>query len=188
MPWNRYPAPSYLNSLIVNGGGIVIQNGSLFVDSTFDPGILYYDVSGLGTRTTQGLQVAPRMAASTTWTTPATGPLQMTFAEYPGGFIHWTGQISSTSTVDRADGTYCMDITLTAFAGRFKPLQEIHCLADGRDKANNNQPVFVLGIDGFIHCFNLDNTSAGTVSYYLNTVYNKFTTPGKYENTGGGPV
>lgn len=187
MPWTRQPAPSYLQSLTVTQT-LILSGSSLLVDDTQDPGIFFYDTTASGTRTTLGMQVQPRFAAGTTWGTNAGAPLALTFAEFPGGFIHWTGIVTTTNAVDRNDGTYCFDLAATAFAGRFKPLQEIHCLADGRDRANNNQPVFVLGTDGFVHCFNLDNTSAGTVNYYLNTVYNKFTTPGKYENSGGGPA
>jgi len=184
--WLREAFPSVLPSLIINGAltvnGLTKINGNLEIDQNDRPGI-YYGVPVGSTRTTFGLQCQPRFGNS--WFTPGTGVERLTVAQYPGGFVHLTGLVSNTTPAFRNDGVYAFDFTNTVFAQSFIPACEIHMLADGRDRANNNQPVFVIGTDGTVRCYNLDNTTAAQVDYRISHTYNIFTTPGKYEGSGG---
>lgn len=181
--WIRTPTANNIATVTVTGN--VYVQGDVEVRSSRDPGV-YFMVEAPSTRTTFGLQVQPRFGNS--WFTPTTGAEQLTFAEFAGGFVHVSGLVSQVTPGNRNDGIYCFDLNATTFATRFKVQQEVHMLADGRDRANNNQPVFVIGTDGNVLCYNLDNITAGQLDYRINCVYNKFTVPGKYENTGGGPT
>jgi hypothetical protein len=191
MAWIRNPAPYNLQTLSVVGqlnlsGAVVLKGNSVFADSTVDPTFQFYDTTGTTTRTTFGLQVQPRFA--NTWVTSANTTDQLTFARYPGGFVHVCGIVSNATAANRADATYAFDLGATTFAQTFVPKAEIHVLADGPDRANSQQPVFVIGNDaaGTVRCYNLDIVAANS-DYRLNAVYNRWTIPGKYENTGGGP-
>lgn len=184
--WLREAFPSILPTLIINGqftaNGLAVFNGNIGVDENDSPGV-YYIAPSASTRTTWGLQVQPRYGNS--WNTPATGVERFTFARYPGGFVHVCGLIQVSTASLRNDGTYCFDLNFTTKTQTFIPRMEVHLLADGRDRANNNQPVFVIGTDGNARCYNLDNTSAGAIGYRINAMYNVFTEPGKWEGSGG---
>lgn len=175
--WTRNPFPSIFNFINVTGTAIIQslgiqQNGSIT-----------FAIPSGSTRTTPGLQVQPRFGNS--WVTDATGTLQLTAARFPDGMVHLNGIVTNSTAALRADGTYAFDFTATAFAQTFIPKVEVHMLADGADRANNQQPVFVIGTDGTVRCYNLDIATAGAISYRISHCYNITTEPGKYEGTGG---
>lgn len=176
--WTREAIANHLASLQVDGQ---ISTTTLTIDET---GNISFGLRAGSTRTTLGLQVLPRFGNS--WYTSASGAVdQLTVARYPDGMVHLSGKVSNNTAGFRADGVYAFDFTATSFAQTFIPKVEVHMLADGTDRANNQQPVFVLGTDGTVRCYNLDNTTAAQVDYRINACWNIYTTPGKYEGSGG---
>jgi len=181
--WIRESFPSILPSLTITGDLTVLgvtRTQQIVVDETK---VIDFALPVGSTRTTHGLQVQPRFGNG--WFTAATGVERLTVARYPDGMVHLAGIVSNVTPAKRGDGVYAFDFISTTKAQTFIPKAEIHMLADGRDRANNNQPVFVIGTDGTVRCYNLDNTTAAQVDYRLNACYNIYTEPGKYEGTGG---
>lgn len=175
--WTREAFPSVFSTIIAD----TVRADNMYIEET---GAISFGLRAGSTRTTLGLQVLPRFANG--WFTPASPNVeQLTVARYPDGMVHLAGLVQNSTAAFRNDGTYAFDFTQTAHAQTFIPKVEVHMLADGADRANNQQPVFVLGTDGTVRCYNLNNAGAGTWDYRLNACWNIYTTPGKYEGSGG---
>lgn len=175
--WSREPFPSVFKTLIVTGQAIIQTLG------INESGLIGFAIPIGSTRTTPGLQVQPRFGNG--WFTAGGGAERLTVARYPDGMVHLCGIVSNVTPANRGDGVYAFDFTQTAHAQTFIPKVEVHMLADGADRANNQQPVFVVGTDGTVRCYNLNNTVAAQFDYRINACWNIYTEPGKYEGSGG---
>lgn len=159
--------------------------------SGIQPGIKWWAQTADPTpRTTVLLQTSCQFFSG--WFTDVSGGNdQVTFSMTPDGTVHVAGRISNSTPANRGFGALVLSLAVvrgnTAFTQSFKPGMYIHGTMDGKGNGSGSGPSFLIGSNGDMTVYNCDNTTAGQLDYYFNTTYNIYTTPGKYEGTGGGP-
>jgi hypothetical protein len=200
--WLRNPLPNHFQNLIVDGNLTVNGNSQLngqlnvtgqtiganafFTNEGIDEAGAEYFFNRTGsTRTTFDLQVQPRMLNG--WTTPASGVDALTATRLPDGTVMVSGACSNVTPANRSGGVAVFDFLGTAAQQTFRnTTMDIHSFADGKGNASGFAPVYKWdAVSATCQCFNFENTTVGSLTYFCCLIFNKYSTSGKYENSGG---
>lgn len=144
---------------------------------------IYYTLRSGSTRTTAGLQCQPTFVSG--WTTGGVGDgNSLIAARYPDGTCIVSGALTGPTPAIRGAVTAC-HFNATTFSKTFIPGHIVHTFADGKGNGSGYAPTVAIDMSGNINIYNVDTTTAGSLTYYFTIVYNRYTQINKYEGSGG---